>query len=218
VQDQIQIKLNRRRQALRTEEREAVIDLAGKQPRCWICGYCFSDWAVGRFVTQEEFAPPTLPLFIDYVTGHGAQERDLTIEIDHVVPVAAGGRNEDNLRIACGWCNSRKKDYVSIYDVGSAPKVFRHPNLGAISVPQPFWIVRLLALRKRCESPTGCRNTNANSRLFVGSLNTAGAMNPTNLTVRCAEHDELRNYRLVPRTLFRELRRATPSLSDASSS
>lgn len=207
AQEQIQMKANRQRELLRTEDREAIIDLAGKQPRCWICGYQFADWAVCRFVTQDENTSPMLPLFVDYLTGHGMHERDLSIEIDHVVPIAAGGRNEDNLRIACGWCNSRKKDYVSIYDVGSVPKVFKHPHLGVASVPQPFWIVRLLALRKRCESPTGCKNTTANSRLFIGPLNAAGSMNPTNLTVRCSEHDELRHHRFVPKAIFNQSRR-----------
>jgi 5-methylcytosine-specific restriction endonuclease McrA len=201
--EQIEIKADRRRENLSAENREDILDLAGKQPRCWICGYRFSDWAVRRFLTKDEHASVTLPLFIDYVTGHGMRERDLSIEIDHVVPVAAGGRNDDNLRIACGWCNSRKKDYVSIYDVGSVPKVFHHPHLGVTSVPQPFWVVRLLALRKRCESSTGCNRTTANSRLFIGPLNATGAMNPVNLTVRCADHDELRNHRLVPRSLFK---------------
>ena len=41
--------------------------------------------------------------------GVGAEERGVIMHIDHIVPLAKGGKNElDNLQLLCGKCNLKK--------------------------------------------------------------------------------------------------------------
>ncbi|GIK67125.1 MAG: HNH endonuclease [Chloroflexota bacterium] len=46
-----------------------------------------------------------------------SEELVLTIEIDHIIPIEAGGKNElGNLCVACDSCNSRKLDFQTGVD------------------------------------------------------------------------------------------------------
>jgi hypothetical protein len=116
-----------------------------------------------------------------------------------VLPVAAGGTGGANLRLACGWCNGHKSDNLSLYDQAFNPIIVRHPVLGVVTVPRPFWVVRLLAYRRRCEwsGAGGCTRTTSNAELFIAARREGGAMNPANLTVTCEEHDPFKAIRLV---------------------
>lgn len=188
------------RQPLSRDERWAILEKAGPLPRCWICGYPFSEQAVSRFLGLTSITTPVaLPEFIDCMKPRGISQRDLGIEVDHVVPVAAGGENEENLALACGWCNGQKGARLTLYDTGADDVVLIHPKLGRISVPRPFWIVRLLAIRGRCEWPGGCTRTTKTSELTVAPRWEKGTMNPMNLQLTCAEHDPLGESRLVSR-------------------
>ena len=143
----------------------------------------------------------TLPAFVDFVKPSGLIVRDHSIEIDHVFPVARGGREGHNLRLICGWCNSAKGDRCSLYDVSSRPIAFCHPRRGRMTVPRPFWVVRLLAIHPTCEwtGPGGCTQSTRTAELTVYGLHTAGSMNPSNLRVTCFEHHPLGHERLVAR-------------------
>ena len=83
--------------------------------------------------------------------------------------------------------------------------MFHHPKLGLVSVPQPFWVVRILALRKRCEHEA-CAGTATVSELTALPRNPLGAMNPMNLMITCFDHDPLGTDRLIPRKYFDNLR------------
>ncbi|WP_228379231.1 hypothetical protein [Demequina rhizosphaerae] len=84
-----------------------------------------------------------------------------------------------------------------LYDVGLASRSRRHPRRGVVSVPQPFWVVRTLALRPRCEFLEGCEKTAISSELTVALRHEKGDANPSNLTVTCIEHHPWGSDRLV---------------------
>ena len=66
-------------------------DEAGPEQRCWICGFRFDAQAADEFLGGTGVAPRALPLFMDYLKPRGLKPRDFRIEIDHVMPVSAGG-------------------------------------------------------------------------------------------------------------------------------
>jgi hypothetical protein len=185
------------REAIDLDERRRVLGESPRPARCWVCGYQFTDAAVKRFLKEDDI-PPIRPLsFVDCMTLRGRQVRDLLIEVDHVLPVAAGGHGGENLRLACGWCNRHKNDNLSLYDQAFSPLRIRHPTLGLMTIPRPFWVVRVLSYRERCEWPGGCDRTSANAQLLIAARRQGGAMNPANVIVVCEKHDPLTASRLV---------------------
>jgi hypothetical protein len=188
---------DRAREPINVDDRKRILGESAKPPRCWICGHAFADAAVRRFLREEETSPIRALRFVDCMTLRGAQVRDLLIEIDHVLPVAAGGLGGQNLRLACGWCNCHKSDNLSMYDQAFAPLRIRHPTLGPMTIPRPFWAVRLLSYRGRCEWTEGCDRTSMNAQLFLAPKRASGAMNPSNVLVVCETHDALGPHRLV---------------------
>jgi 5-methylcytosine-specific restriction endonuclease McrA len=200
VDKEVQRRRSRKRTFLSLESKKFLWDIYGPEPRCWICGYKFTKWAKNKFLENDNYSEAPLPQFIDYMTLHGLIQRDISVEVDHTIPLSKGGNNEeDNLRLACGWCNSHKGNRISLYDVVIKPRTVEHPKFGKQSIPHPFWIVRLLSVRKCCEYEGGCDRTIENSQLTVVHRHPEGAMNPTNLRVTCLEHDPLGSNRLVHR-------------------
>ena len=144
------------REALGLDERRQLIDAFGPKLRCWLCGYEFQKAAIRRFSGDELLSEELSPLpFVDCMTGKGGQVRDLGIEVDHALPISAGGKSGDNLRLACGWCNRHKSDNLSLYDQALRPFSLRHHTLGRITVPRPFWVVRILSPPKAVRMPRG---------------------------------------------------------------
>lgn len=179
-------------------DRETRLFLWDLYPRCWVCGAAFSDWARAEFLQEEGDIDPRTPPFVDFYKPRGITLIDLRIEVEHVVPYSAGGANErHNLRLSCGWCNRAKSNRTLLYDAEGAPRKRRHPTLGIVSVPQPFWVVRFLAMRGRCEDVSGCAARTTTDELTVAPRSVHGAPNPANLIVVCREHDPLRDVRLV---------------------
>jgi hypothetical protein len=197
------------RRAIPREQRYDLIEVVGKTPRCWITGYPFSDAAISQFLGDRGDDSGTerqepLPLYVDIYRPIGIRARDLAIEVDHVYPVSQGGTDLDNLRLACGWANSFKSDNITLYDV---PGLVRSSDVNGIdrvlplTLPQPFWVIRILATRRCCEAPEGCKATADESVLTVAPIRPDGAPTPTNLRVVCEEHDPLRSRRFVPRAV-----------------
>lgn len=180
------MKLSNVRKPLSDADKKLFLDLAGKPPRCWICGWQFPQIAIDNFMegTREKVPSP----IVDVFKPRGLKSQDLRIEVDHVLPFSHGGDIKDNLKLACGWCNRYKSSHWLIYDVEGQPIQARSNNFGVSSIPQPFWVVRLLALRRKCEHPEGCQNTVENSELTVMPIRECGALNPTNLRLTCIEH------------------------------
>jgi hypothetical protein len=203
IDEEARSRQNRARGRLNIDVRRNLIEASVDQPRCWICGYRFGDWAVQSFLGNSNMLPPSLPLFVDFLKPRGLSLRDLKIEVDHVTPFSEGGGGESNLRLACGWCNSNKGQWISLYDVGTKPyKTIKHPRYGNLSIPRGFWVVRLLAIKRQCEWQKGCENKPSDSELTVAPKHDMGVMNPTNLVVTCLDHDPLGSDRLVHRKLF----------------
>lgn len=203
---EIQRRMVRNRTFISLETKKLLWDIYGPEPRCWICGYKFTKWAENKFLGYGVYTEAPLPQFVDYITLHGLNQRDISAEIDHAIPFSKGGNEEDNLRLACGWCNSHKGERVSLYDVAIKPRIVEHPKLGKKSIPHPFWTVRLLSVRRCCEYEGGCDKNVENSQLTVVHRHPEGSMNPTNLRVTCLEHDPLGSNRLVNRKIAEKMR------------
>jgi hypothetical protein len=206
VDKEVQRRKPRKRIFLSLDDRKLLWDIYGTEQRCWICGYKFTKWAENKFLKYPNYEEAPLPQFVDYMTLHGLKERHICVEVDHAVPFSKGGCEEDNLRLACGWCNSHKSDRVSLYDVSLKPRILIHPKLGKQSIPHPFWIVRLLSIRRSCEYEGGCDQTVENGQLTVFPRHPEGAINPTNLRVICPDHDPLGSNRFVSRTIAEKVR------------
>lgn len=71
-----------------TATRHALI-ASSAIPRCYICGYAFSQPAKDAFLKVKGRSHIVLPALIDVFRPHGLVERDEKIEIEHVIPVAA---------------------------------------------------------------------------------------------------------------------------------
>jgi hypothetical protein len=168
----------------------------GPVPRCYLCGYKFSEAAMRRFLHISSAPVPTPP-FVDFFRPR-VSERHVRIEIDHVQPLAGGGSNDDaNLRLACGWCNAVKGRFNSLYDAFAwTDRTFHHPILNWISIPRPMWILRIVSMRGKCEH-VACTATLATNELFATPWCADGAITPTSIAVYCEEHDSWKGHRLV---------------------
>lgn len=190
---------NRQRTALDVSSRRQALAEAGPSPRCWVCGHKFSDQALSVFRGITTPQPHPLTRYVDYITGRGIKPRDFAIEVDHVTPINHGGGHQDNLRLACGYCNRVKSDHIGLYDVHDKLTAVDHPKLGRISRPQPLWVVRHLALRPSCESTPQCGASTSNEEMRVALHQQDGAPCPPNLITTCPEHDPMKHTRFVPR-------------------
>ncbi|QWV98232.1 HNH endonuclease [Geomonas nitrogeniifigens] len=190
-------RLDRKRKSIPRSERTLLVEISGGKPRCWICGAKFSQDSIDNFILGETRSIP-LPRFVDILKPRGLNQRDMAIEVDHVVPHAHGGGNENNLRLSCGWCNMNKSAFISIYDIEGMPKRSGSNDLGIHSLPRPFWAVRLLATGKNCEYKDGCQKTSLTSELTIAPISANGAMNPSNLKITCYDHDSFNVKRFQP--------------------
>ncbi|MFI2375828.1 HNH endonuclease [Streptomyces sp. NPDC018964] len=189
-----------RRDGLSAEEKEELWFSNEPTPRCYLCGYAFSDLAKKKFLGRAAKGLKISPsLVVDFVRPRGRVSADLLPEVDHVRPVAAGGAaSVENMRLACGWCNRYKSSHGQLYDVPSKYTArLRHPVLGEVSVPQPLWIIRVVGLRGRCEHREGCDAQVENAELFVAPRRPSGALAPSNCAAYCSEHDPWRDVRFV---------------------
>ncbi|MEH1031935.1 HNH endonuclease signature motif containing protein [Micromonospora profundi] len=170
-------------------------------PHCYLCGFKFSREAEERFLTGGRIEVP-LPNLTDFVRAR-TKPRHVRIEVDHVLPLVDGGTNNlDNLRLACGWCNSAKGRYGSIYDTHSWSEVrFEHPGLGWLTIPRPLWVLRIVSLRGRCED-VSCLVTIDQEELRVAPWWAQGALTPPNIKVFCADHDTWKANRFVSSALL----------------
>ena len=191
-----------RRVAEDSDTKQLLLDLAGSPPRCWVCGITFEDAAIESFRFGKKFSSCSPP-FVDILKPHGLHPSDKMIEIDHLEPYHEGGSRDDNLALACGFCNRYKGGYSSIYDVPGRVRNLKKNIVGVSSLPQPFWVIRYLALIGECQHKDGCDANKYNSPLTVAPISDTGALNPQNLRVTCYRHDPIRNYRYIS---YREAR------------
>jgi hypothetical protein len=188
-----------RRGVISKETRETLLDSTSRIA-CWYCGNTFGENSIDAFLDSKS-AMPLLPRYVDFVTQRGLSAADLRIEIDHIHPVAAGGGSDiDNLRLACGWCNRYKSALTGLYDSSSFPSSYLHPRVGELIVPAKYWVIRVLATRRRCEWSGGCGHKVEDHPLRVAPFRILGAMVPGNLMVVCSQHDPIADLRLVPNT------------------
>lgn len=192
----------RRRAAMTASIKSALWFESDPDQRCYLCGYKFTAAARDLFLGRSR-VKPAVPRLIDF-TRPRTKVRHLCVEIDHMHPVAEGGSNDlENLRLACGLCNIVKSRFGSIYDAYSWPaRVFRHPNLGWVTIPQPLWLIRVISLRQRCEHREGCSATLKTHELFASPWSPNGSLNPVNIKVSCVTHDPWATTRLIAPALL----------------
>jgi hypothetical protein len=189
---------NQERTFASSKKRLELID-SSMTPRCWICGYAFSQAAIDKFLQKRGANNVELPVLVDIFRPRGLKIRDVCIEVEHILPVASGGLGDDNLALACGWCNRYKGARTSIYDVSSRPPKVKYlfANQTFYELPHPFWTVRLLAIRGTCEHIDGCEHSAQSAEMFIAPSTCGGTPNPSNLHVFCEYHDPFPTERLV---------------------
>jgi len=194
----------RLRQRVTKQNKIDLIESSQGVPRCWICNSKFSKEAVDIFLGKS--GDIKLPELIDYMMPRGLIERDLKIEVEHKLPFSKGGGDIDDLKniaLSCGWCNRYKSNLISIYDVGRNLKNYRNKKFMGFSIPEPYWIIRKLALSERC-SHEGCIITRKKNNLYIDLINPHGAANPINLKVVCRNHINGYHNRFVPASNYDE--------------
>ncbi|SFP81236.1 HNH endonuclease [Enterovibrio norvegicus] len=194
----------RKRQSVTKTLKEDLVSLAQNDLKCWICGYRFSHDSIQLFLNQP--GSIQLPSLVDYLSPRGLVERDLKIEVEHKQPFSSGGGDLDdldNIDLSCGYCNRHKWKFLSIYDANRSLRSFSHSRLGLVSVPQPYWVIRLLALADRC-TEAGCTVTKNKQQLYVDFINDIGSAAPTNLKVVCRKHLRNSGDRFVSAVNFKD--------------
>ncbi|WP_308725469.1 HNH endonuclease [Metapseudomonas otitidis] len=184
-----------------TKEQKRELIKKHSKPHCYLCGYEFTKEAIDAFLGVKGRNPIQLPLTLDIFRPRGLVERDIKIEIEHVIPVAKGGHGFENLELACGWCNKYKGAKHSIYDAPSTTSKVNY-SIGDYSLhelPEPFWSIRMLGVAPRCQHPSGCTATTLTNEIFISLRDWNGSPNPTNLRFYCKQHDEIGPYRFMPR-------------------
>ena len=139
----------------------------------------------------SESAGRELPIWVDRFKPMGMSAADFSIQVDHVHPHSrGGGGGGENLRLSCGWCNAAKGGKLGLYDGSLRPRTVVGGNGALLSSPRPLGSVRLLALRGRCEYPSGCDCATSGAELSVGLRYPDGAAVPQNLLVLCERHNQ----------------------------
>jgi hypothetical protein len=218
ISDHLYIEVERlrvinKRDKANSETRKILIE-ASLTPRCYLCGYAFTKEAIDQFLKVKGRDPIKLPDLVDIFRPRGLFDRDLQVEIEHVVPVAQGGHGQDNLRLACGWCNKHKGAKLSIYDAHSLPSKANYSidgkNLNEL--PEPFWAIRMLAIHNRCQHSEGCTNSTKTHEIYITLRDMNGSPNPTNIHFYCSTHDPISTKRFIGRKeadrIWREKRKA----------
>lgn len=202
----VQRERNKGRTFATKDQKRKLID-AQATPRCWICGYEFTMPAIDSFLSRKSDHSISLPELVDIFRPRGLHPRDISIEVEHIIPVSAGGHGDDNLALSCGWCNQYKSARTSVYDViAKTPKVrYLLGNQVRYELPHPFWTVRLLATRRTCQHIDGCDKDVTNSELFISPACRTGSPNPTNLQVFCQNHDPFSFDRFVSREFAKKV-------------
>ncbi|HIA54453.1 MAG TPA: hypothetical protein EYN91_20595, partial [Candidatus Melainabacteria bacterium] len=193
------IKMKRDRRNWSVEQKRNLLFDAGDPPRCWICGAKFHKQSVECYLSPGCEGDIPLPHQVDIMTPKGLYQDDLKIQIDHAIPFSRGGTEEnDNLRLACGWCNRYKSSHTNLYDVGGITIAGNQEIPEVSSLPKPFWSVRFMVVYGKCQfqGAEGCDKSVKSEEIRIAPINTNGAMNPRNLQLTCPEHDPIRSSRL----------------------
>ncbi|MBM4694360.1 HNH endonuclease [Prescottella equi] len=182
----------------RKSTRSVRADLIDIGPWCWYCGSRFNAQVIDAFISGSTQKPDP-PLFVDNVSRRGVADRDSAIEIDHIQPLSLGGSDSIlNLRLSCGWCNRYKSAITTLYDVPSRPAPGISPTRGRFTAPHPYWIIRYMGTRRRCEHKKGCSSSLDSEQLFAAPKHLSGALVPGNIGVFCSIHDPISEHRWVP--------------------
>ena len=190
------------RRAIPQQIREDLWFAAEPEPRCYLCGYrsarrlatAYSD-AMGAGWLMSSQCWSTSRGHADS-TPATCRSRWTT---SHRWP--GGATAAFNLRLACGWCNRVKSDRSSLYDAPARSQtVVTTRDLGDVAVPQPLWVLRIVATRGRCEDPTGCPARLDTHELFIAARSPSVTITPVNALVFCSNHDPWASARYVGST------------------
>lgn len=189
---------NSSRQPVSKETRRHLLDRAGRNPFCYLCGYRFAALDIEQFLGGSQHRD-VADVLVDFLYPRGLKQQDRRIAIEHVRPVSDGGSSElGNVRLSCFFCNSLKADALTLYARGQYRQQIRHPTLGLVYPPNPLWVVRILALEGKCLT---CGMTSEGGQLLISPTILNGIpryINPLSLLVFCRVHDPIQEHRYVP--------------------
>ncbi|MVZ89004.1 hypothetical protein GQF49_00640 [Microbacter sp. ANSKLAB05] len=193
-----------RRRSLSEDERYQLWISSGNEPGCYLCGRRFDLYAEKRFFGEQKGPRSTLPRLLDFTRPAGLASSDLDVEIDHVNPLAKGGDSEvENLRLACGWCNRVKSKVTNFYEIGLRSRGNIKLRTGrSVYLPDPRWVLRLVALTKVCRHVGGCEASLETTQLFIAPIPGAIELTPVTGAVYCGAHDPWKDERFVDRRRF----------------
>jgi hypothetical protein len=179
------IKQQKRRRKVTRKDKDFLLSLYDKQPRCWLTGLPFSEEAIENFRGYKELKPK-LPKYIDQYLPIGIIEQHLAIEVDHLYPFTYGGDDDvDNYKLICGWANRVKSSQISLYmrGTGSLAK-----NNAFFNLDNYYWALRVIGMKRKCEHP-GCTAHIETSPLTISSYHGEGKLiNPISMRVLCYDH------------------------------
>lgn len=160
---------------------------------CGICGFRFSEAMVENFLGgQPQYSKH---IFYDFLKPTKRTKKNFQIEIDHIFPLARGGGNDlENLQLLCGFCNSAKRDFTSVFDSSSKTIEINHPELGKLNLSSWFLVVRVLSGNK-CSF---CDKSIDSTELTITPLLMSYQINPVNVRSTCYECDPMKEYRFLP--------------------
>ena len=88
---------------------------------------------------------------------------------------------------------------ITLYARGDYASSVKHPSWGMFFPPNPYWVIRLLALENPCAS---CGRSADEVPLRITMQSARRFANPLSLFVACLNHDPLRDERLLERRLL----------------
>jgi 5-methylcytosine-specific restriction endonuclease McrA len=200
----------KKRKVLKVKHKVMLLEQSGR--RCAICGFPFPPESINRFVrTGDRIDDETgddeiddndamMKEWVDFLKPITVEPENMVIEIDHVYPVSRGGASDiENLQLTCRYCNRRKKNFISLFDIGYAkPEFFNHEKFGQISYPHGFYVVRCLKAAQCFKCGLSAKET----ELTVALTRIKGQANPTNLFPTCYNCDPLSENRFVDKDYF----------------
>lgn len=161
--------------------------------RCQICGYAFPAPIPDQFVNGDKQDGPLYSLY-DYLKQTRRSQQHSQIEVDHIHPLAHGGTNElNNLQLLCGFCNSAKRDRLTLFDVGAEGVEIKHPKLGRVVLSSRFLVVRVL-VGAQCFK-CGCHAFQ--KELTIAPISLIGEVNPANVSATCYDCDPVHLHRFI---------------------
>ncbi|MFU1545096.1 HNH endonuclease [Aeromonas veronii] len=151
---------------------------------CHICGRRFSIEEIMCFLDGNPQSARHSQIFEDRLKPIYSYKHGWSIALDHINPISGSGiDDEDNLALACHYCNSMKKDYISIFDMSNR-SLYASSNIS--------WKIHATRLISTSCCIT-CGRGNSETELTVSRFSKYALNTLENFYVTCYEHSTEEN-------------------------